>query len=89
MNGSKRGVTEGAWNKELNTVHNIKKILIYNDNTKVLYLLTKNTKECNNCKGNLHIYNPTYGIVDTGAGKKYIKVDTPCVKKLRQSKKHE
>ena len=46
-------------------------------------MLTQNNNECNNCRGNSPTYNPTYGFTDTGAIQKHIKVDTPCVNKVK------
>ena len=46
-------------------------------------MLTQNNNECNNCRGNSPTYNPTYGFTDNGAIQKHIKVDTPCVNKVK------
>ena len=46
-------------------------------------MITQNSNECNRCRGNPHKSNPTYGIADTDATKEYIKVDTPCINKVK------
>ena len=83
MNVCKRGIPEGAWRLWSNTDNNIKKYLINNNSTKVSGYLIHNTNKCNNCRWIPTTKDSMYWILDTGATKSYIKVDTPCTDKFK------
>ena len=83
MNRSRKGIPEVAWCLGSDTIHDINKCLINNDNTTVLESVIQKTNECNNCRWNPPIYNHNNGIADTGATQNYIKVDTSCITKVK------
>ena len=64
---------------------NNNEILLNNDITNVLEYLKHTNNNCNNCRGNQPNNNPTYGIADTGDTQNYIKLDTPCSNKVKNS----
>ena len=54
-----------------------------NDINNLIEYFTHTNNNCNDCRWNPQKNNPTYGIADTSATQNYIKVDTPCRKKVK------
>ena len=78
-----KGIPESACILGSDTGDNNNKLLINHDITNILEYLIHTNKNCNGCIRKPPQNNPTYGIVDTGATKNYIKVDTPFSNKFK------
>ena len=83
MKGNKRGLASEVRRLGTEAYKVMIKFYIKINNANVEENLTYRTIEHNSCSSNSSNHNHTYGIVDMKSTQRYIKVHTPCIKKVK------